>query len=91
MQQVLLVLLSTARHLILASWHFVEPVFDPTSALRARWGREELTWRDGVVVAGAGVFAGAALLAAVLCVRAVGVLVRIVGVVGGGCRFLMGG
>ncbi|KFY82946.1 hypothetical protein V500_10244, partial [Pseudogymnoascus sp. VKM F-4518 (FW-2643)] len=66
MQQVLLVLLSTARHLILASWHFVEPVFDPRSALRARWGREELTWRDGVVVAGAGVFAGAALLAAVL-------------------------
>lgn len=90
MQQVIIVLLSTARHLILAAWHFVEPVFDPKSALRARWGREELTWRDGVVVAGAGVFAGAALLAAVLCVRVVGVLVRIVGVVGGGCRFLMG-
>lgn len=82
LQQVLLVLLLTTRHLILTSWHLVEPVFDPKSALRARWERQELTWRDGVVVAGAGVFAGAALMAAVLCGRVVGVLVRIGGVVG---------
>ncbi|OBT45419.1 hypothetical protein VE00_04572 [Pseudogymnoascus sp. WSF 3629] len=91
LQQVLIVLLSTARHLILAAWCFVEPVFDPRSALRARWERQEMTWRDGVVVVGAGVFGAAALLAAVLGVRVVGGVVRVVGVVGRGCRFLMGG
>jgi hypothetical protein len=88
---VLIVLLSTTRHLILVAWCFVGPVFDPKSALRARWERQEMTWRDGVVVAGAGLFGAAALLAAVLCVRVVGVVVKVVGVVGGGCRFLMGG
>ncbi|OBT50380.1 hypothetical protein VE04_09281 [Pseudogymnoascus sp. 24MN13] len=72
LQQVLIVLLSTGRYLILAAWCFVEPVFDPRSALRARWERQEMTWRDGVVVVGAGVFGAAALLAAVLCVRVVG-------------------
>ncbi|KFZ06226.1 hypothetical protein V501_07614 [Pseudogymnoascus sp. VKM F-4519 (FW-2642)] len=66
LQQVIIVLLSTGRYLILAAWCFVEPVFDPRSALRARWERQEMTWRDGVVVVGAGVFGAAALLAAVL-------------------------
>ncbi|KFY19817.1 hypothetical protein V491_04195, partial [Pseudogymnoascus sp. VKM F-3775] len=37
LQQVLIVLLSTTRHLILVAWCFVGPVFDPKSALRARW------------------------------------------------------
>ncbi|OBT78946.1 hypothetical protein VF21_02860 [Pseudogymnoascus sp. 05NY08] len=87
LQQVLIVLLSTARHLILAAWCFVEPVFDPKSALRARCERQEMTWRDGVVVAGAGLFGAAALLAAVLCVRVVGKVVRVVGVVGRGVGF----
>ncbi|OBT91233.1 hypothetical protein VE02_00310 [Pseudogymnoascus sp. 03VT05] len=91
LQQVLIVLLSTARHLILAAWCFVEPVFDPRSALRARCERQKMTWRDGVVVAGAGLFGAAALLAAVLCVRVVGKVVSVVGVVGGGCRLLLGG
>ncbi|KFX97501.1 hypothetical protein O988_04833, partial [Pseudogymnoascus sp. VKM F-3808] len=65
LQQVALVLLSTTRHLILAAWCFVEPVFDPRSAFRARWESQQLTWRDGVVVVGAVVFGAAALLAAV--------------------------
>ncbi|OBT94923.1 hypothetical protein VE01_07490 [Pseudogymnoascus verrucosus] len=91
LQQVLIVLLSTGRYLILAAWCFVEPVFDPRSALRARWERQEMTWRDGVVVVGAGVFGAAALLAAVLGVRVVGGVVRVVGVLGRGCRFLLGG
>lgn len=91
LQQVLVVLLSAARHLILASWRFVEPVYDPKSALRGRWGRDELTWRDGVVVACASLFAGMALLAAVLCGRVLGGVVRGVGVLGRGVRFVMGG
>ncbi|KAL5348375.1 hypothetical protein ACLOAV_006857 [Pseudogymnoascus australis] len=91
LQQVLIVLLSAARHLILASWRFVEPVYDPKSALRGRWGRDELTWRDGVVVACASLFAGMALLAAVLCGRVLGGVVRGVGVLGRGVRFVMGG
>lgn len=82
LQQVALVLLSTTRHLILAAWCFVEPVFDPTSAFRARWESQQLTWRDGVVVVAAAVFGAAALLAAVLCGRVVGIVVRIVGLVG---------
>jgi hypothetical protein len=82
LQQVALVLLSTTRHLILAAWCFVEPVFDPRSEFRARWESQQLTWRDGVVVVGAVVFGAAALLAAVVCARVVGVVVRVVGAVG---------
>lgn len=91
MQQVILVLLGTTREMILTAWWFVEPVFDPKSAFRGRWERQELIWRDVVVIGGAGLFGAGALLAAVLCARMVGMAVQIVRLVGGICRFLLGG
>lgn len=91
MQHVILMLLRTTRQMILTAWWFVEPVFDPKSAFRRRWERQELTWRDAVVIAGACLFGAGALQAAVICARLAGTAVQIVRLLGGTCRFLLGG
>lgn len=89
--QLPLVLIRTTKQMVLTAWWFVEPVFDPRSAFRGRWESQQLTWHDGVLIAGACLFGAGALVAAVLGMRLLGVVVQIVRVVGGTCRFLFGG
>jgi len=60
------------------AWWFVSPVFNPRSGLRWGWRRNELTWRDILLIGAAGTFGGGVFLVMVLLARIVKVALRIV-------------
>lgn len=69
---------------------FVSPVFNPSSSLRWRWERNELTWQDVLLIGAAGVFGGGAFVIMVLCARLLGVGLQIVKVCIKVCKMLAG-
>jgi len=84
-------MLQAAKQMVVTAWWFVEPVFDANSAFRRRWERQQPTWHDALLICGACLFGVGALLAAVLCARVVGMVLQIVRMLSGACRFLLGG
>ncbi|KAK2626402.1 hypothetical protein QTJ16_004664 [Diplocarpon rosae] len=60
--------------LLHGAWLFVEPVFNPDSAVRKRFERQCLTWTDVALFAAAAMFLAGGLLGVLLLVRLVGLL-----------------
>jgi hypothetical protein len=48
---------------------FVAPVFNPSSAFRGRWARQELTWPDLALIGGTGILGIGTFLTGALCAR----------------------
>jgi hypothetical protein len=58
------------------AWWFVEPVFDPDSAVRKRWEQNEATWQDASILIMAAVLTVVFFLAIMVCGRTIGMGVR---------------
>jgi hypothetical protein len=54
------------------AWWFVEPVFDPHSAIRQRWEQRRLTWKDISLVFAAATFTAGTLMVALVLARIAG-------------------
>jgi hypothetical protein len=59
------------KELVSTIWWFVAPVFNPDSAFRRRWARQELTWQDIILIGGTGILGVGTFLAGALCARVV--------------------
>jgi len=70
-------------HILQTAWWFVEPIFDPESALRNRWERNMINWQDISVFITAGIFGLCLGLMITVCGRIVGICLRILWLVMG--------
>lgn len=71
----------TVRELAATLSYFVAPVFNPHSAFRQRWARQEIAWQDVMLLGGTGILGIGTFLAGTVCARILSLALLIVRVI----------